>query len=46
MGTALVHEALAQACLRWAEEGLKARWIYVSEVEATYANAASVPMQN
>ena len=46
MGTVLVHEALAQACLRWAEEGLKARWIYVSEVESSYANAASVPIQN
>jgi hypothetical protein len=33
-------EALAQACLRWAEESLKARWIYVSEVESTYVHAA------
>lgn len=40
------HEALAQSCLRWAEEGLKARWIYVSEVEAAYAHAEPVPMQN
>ncbi len=30
------NAGLAQRCLRWAEEGLKARWIYVSEVEATY----------
>ncbi|MDH3603680.1 MAG: iron-containing redox enzyme family protein [Candidatus Tectomicrobia bacterium] len=40
------NEALAQSCLRWAEESLKARWIYVSEVEAAYASAESVPMQN
>ena len=29
-------EPLAQQCLRWAEEGLKARWIYISDVEVTY----------
>ena len=28
-------EALATQCLWWAEEGLKARWLYVTEVEAT-----------
>jgi pyrroloquinoline quinone (PQQ) biosynthesis protein C len=31
-------EALAQQCLRWAEESLKARWSYISEVEATYVS--------
>ena len=29
-------EPLAQECLRWAEEGLKLRWLYISEVERTY----------
>ena len=35
---------LAQQCLRWAEEGLKARWIYVSEVEATYVTGEAQPI--
>ena len=39
-------EPLARLCLRWAEEGLKARWIYVSEVEATYVagEATALPV--
>ena len=38
-------EVLAQQCLRWAEEGLTARWLYVSEIEATYVtgDAQAVP---
>jgi pyrroloquinoline quinone (PQQ) biosynthesis protein C len=34
-------EPLARQCLRWAEEGLKARWVYVSAVEATYVDGTS-----
>jgi pyrroloquinoline quinone (PQQ) biosynthesis protein C len=35
---------LAQQCLRWAEEGLQARWMYVSEVEATYVTGQAPEM--
>jgi pyrroloquinoline quinone (PQQ) biosynthesis protein C len=37
--------ALARQCLHWAEEGLRARWLYVSQVEATYVTgtAPAVP---
>lgn len=37
-------DALAQQCLRWAEEGLKARWLYVSQVEMTYVTGEMIAL--
>lgn len=38
------NEPLARQCLRWAEEGLKARWLYVTQVEAIYVTGEAVAM--
>lgn len=38
------NEPLAQTCLRWAEEGLKARWLYVTQVESSYVTGEALSM--
>jgi pyrroloquinoline quinone (PQQ) biosynthesis protein C len=40
------NEPLARECLHWAEESLKARWLYVTQVESTYVTgeALNIPI--
>jgi len=40
------NELLARECLHWAEESLKTRWLYVTQVESTYVTgeALNIPI--